>query len=103
MFGPSTPAGNNGVSDNHAAGTNNVPGASAASGISFDHSVLDNSDWNNPGTEMWYLPPGPALFQNMENSAVAMTAEGVNVGGLDLLEYMVMDPGEFSNLDGYQQ
>ncbi len=103
MFGPSTPAGSNGVSDHHTGGTNNVPGAPAAAGLSFDHSVLEHSDWNNPSTEMWYLPPGPALFQNMENSAVAMTAEGVNVGGLDLLEYMVMDPGEFGNLDGYQQ
>lgn len=48
---------------------------------------------------MWYLPPGPAFFQNMDNTAVAMTAEGVNVGGLDLLEYMAMDTG-FPVLDG---
>ncbi|XP_044717661.1 fungal zn(2)-Cys(6) binuclear cluster domain-containing protein [Hirsutella rhossiliensis] len=57
-------------------------------------------EWNNPGNEMWYLPTGPAFFQNMENSAVAMTAEGVNVGGLDLLEYMAMDPVQFSGMEG---
>ena len=55
-------------------------------------------EWNNAGNEMWYLPPGPAFFQNMENSSVAMTAEGVNVGGLDLLEYMAMDPVQFSGI-----
>ena len=60
----------------------------------MDATMFD--DWNNPGNEMWYLPTGPAFFQNMENSAVAMTAEGVNVGGLDLLDYMAMDPSGFS-------
>lgn len=54
-------------------------------------------EWNTPGNEMWYLPPGPAFFQNVGDGAVAMTAEGVNVGGMDLLEYMVMDQG--LNLD----
>ncbi|CEJ92095.1 Putative Fungal Zn binuclear cluster domain containing protein [[Torrubiella] hemipterigena] len=52
-------------------------------------------EWNNPGNEMWYLPAGPAFFQNAENHNVSMTAEGVNVGGLDLLEYMAMDPVQF--------
>lgn len=56
-------------------------------------------EWNNPGNEMWYLPAGPAFFQNMGDSAVSMTAEGVNVGGLDLLEYMAMDPVQFPNMD----
>lgn len=57
--------------------------------------LFDNStDWTNPNNEMWYLPTGPAFFQNMDSNAVAMTAEGVNVGGLDLLEYMAMDPME---------
>lgn len=55
--------------------------------------------WDH-GNEMWYLPPGPAFFQNMGDSSVAMTAEGVNVGGLDLLEYMAMDPVQFSSIDG---
>ncbi|KAJ6785906.1 hypothetical protein PWT90_05547 [Aphanocladium album] len=52
-------------------------------------------EWNNPGNEMWYLPAGPAFFQNMGDGGVSMTAEGVNVGGLDLLEYMAMDPVQF--------
>ncbi|KAH6976127.1 hypothetical protein BKA56DRAFT_488934 [Ilyonectria sp. MPI-CAGE-AT-0026] len=63
----------------------------------MDVSLFD--DWNNQGNEMWYLPPGPAFFQNVENTSVAMTAEGVNVGGLDLLEYMAMDPSQFPGLD----
>ncbi|SPQ22947.1 3474b245-7b01-4a3c-9c9f-95d544fee2d3 [Thermothielavioides terrestris] len=54
--------------------------------------LFENQDWANPNTEMWYLPAGPAFFQNMDNNAVSMTAEGVNVGGMDLLEYMAMDP-----------
>lgn len=57
-------------------------------------------DWTSPGNEMWYLPTGPAFFQNMGgDNSVAMTAEGVNVGGLDLLEYMAMDPVQFSSID----
>ena len=44
------------------------------------------------GNEIWYLPPGAAFYQNMENNAVSMTAEGINVGGLDLLDYMAMEP-----------
>ncbi|EJP67170.1 hypothetical protein MY5147_006473 [Beauveria neobassiana] len=56
-------------------------------------------EWNNPGNEMWYLPAGPAFFQNMGDGGVSMTAEGVNVGGLDLLEYMAMDPVQFSALE----
>ncbi|KAI5457706.1 hypothetical protein BGZ63DRAFT_427740 [Mariannaea sp. PMI_226] len=63
----------------------------------MDANLFD--DWHNQGNEMWYLPPGPAFFQNMENTSVAMTAEGVNVGGLDLLEYMAMDPSQFPGLD----
>ncbi|KAM0455699.1 hypothetical protein ACHAPV_002786 [Trichoderma viride] len=80
-IGPSTPA-----ADNNNTSAN------------MDVNLFD--EWNNAGSEMWYLPPGPAFFQNMENSSVAMTAEGVNVGGLDLLEYMAMDPVHFPGLDG---
>lgn len=52
--------------------------------------------------QMWYLPPGPGLFQNMgENSNVTMTDQGVNVGGVDLLEFMAMDPPSFNaSMDG---
>jgi hypothetical protein len=49
-----------------------------------------NGEWANQ-TEMWYLPTGPAFFQNSDQ-AITQTAEGVNVGGFDLLEYMAMDP-----------
>ena len=82
-MGPSTP-----TADNTAT----------AIGTGMDVSIFD--DWSNPGNEMWYLPAGPAFFQNMEtNGSVSMTAEGVNVGGLDLLEYMAMDPVQFSSID----
>ncbi|CRK15476.1 hypothetical protein BN1708_002719 [Verticillium longisporum] len=67
----------------------------------IDHptvDMFDSSEWGNPGNEMWYLPPGAAFFQNMENG-VAMTSEGLNVGGVDLLEYMAMDP-QFPVMDG---
>ncbi|KAG5997867.1 hypothetical protein E4U43_002560 [Claviceps pusilla] len=84
-MGPSTPAAH--VDHN---------GAAALPGV--DMHLFD--EWNNPGNEMWYLPTGPAFFQNMGDSSVAMTAEGVNVGGLDLLEYMAMDPVQFSSIDG---
>ncbi|KAI2638245.1 hypothetical protein GGS21DRAFT_510320 [Xylaria nigripes] len=56
------------------------------------------TDWSTD--EMWYLPPGAGLFQNMgENSNVTMTDQGVNVGGIDLLEFMAMDPPNFGGLD----
>lgn len=82
---------------------NTSMGPSTPSAVAMEPSAPDGNmfdEWNNPGNEMWYLPPGPAFFQNMENSAVAMTAEGVNVGGLDLLEYMAMDPVQFAGMDG---
>ena len=100
MFEPSTPAAHHGLPDGAHASTSAGNNGNAGTNLGFDTSGFDNSDWNNPGNEMWYLPPGPALFQNMENSAVAMTAEGVHVGGLDLLEYMVMD--DFGAMEGYQ-
>jgi hypothetical protein len=92
MFGPSTPA--------PAADNNNANGVSGAGG-SNDNGMFD-VDWANPGTEMWYLPPGAAFFQNIDNTSVAMSAEGVHVGGLDLLDYMAMDPNDqqFGVLDG---
>ncbi|KAG6210926.1 hypothetical protein E4U50_002489 [Claviceps purpurea] len=84
-IGPSTPSAH---VDHHGAAA--VPGT--------DMNLLE--DWTSPGNEMWYLPTGPAFFQNMGgDNSVAMTAEGVNVGGLDLLEYMAMDPVQFSSID----
>ncbi|KAG6001755.1 hypothetical protein E4U21_003866 [Claviceps maximensis] len=84
-MGPSTPAAH--VDNN---------GAAALAGP--DMYLFD--EWNIPGNEVLFLPTAPALFQNMGDSSVAMTAEGVNVGGLDLLEYMAMDPVQFSSIDG---
>lgn len=45
--------------------------------------------------DMWFLPAGPAFFQSVGgpgDSGVGMSAEGINVGGMDLLDYMAMDP-----------
>lgn len=47
---------------------------------------------------MWYLPPGAAFFQNVNDQAITQTAEGVNVGGMDLLDYMTLDT--FQTMDG---
>ncbi len=59
-----------------------------------------DSDWTNPSNEMWYLPPGAAFFSNMGDASVSMTAEGVNVGGIDLLDFMAMDDQPYGVLDG---
>ncbi|KAK7938115.1 uncharacterized protein PG986_014983 [Apiospora aurea] len=78
----------------------------AVSGSALDHSISDNifepgTEWTNPEDPTWYLPPGPGLFQNMgENSNVTMTDQGVNIGGLDLLDYMAMDPSNFNAMEG---
>lgn len=87
--GPATPA---------AALENGGGGATTSTAGGMDVTLFE--EWNNPGNEMWYLPAGPAFFQNMGDGGVSMTAEGVNVGGLDLLEYMAMDPVHFPGLDG---
>ncbi len=88
MFGPSTPAATTSL-DNTTTSTSNGGGVGDGAG-----GIFDNPDWANPNNEMWYLPTGPAFFQNIDNNAVSMTAEGVSVGGMDLLEYMAMDPME---------
>lgn len=55
----------------------------------------DGHDWAaGPANDMWFLPAGPAFFQNVGgpgDSGVGMSAEGINVGGMDLLDYMAMD------------
>ncbi|KAL5594568.1 hypothetical protein BROUX41_001492 [Berkeleyomyces rouxiae] len=76
-----------------AAGTGMTPAATTAAGASaqaLHGGVLGLDDWT--GGDMWYLPPGPAFFQNVDNNNVQMTSEGVNVGGTDLLDYLAMDP-----------
>ncbi|KAI1326005.1 transcriptional activator ARO80 [Xylariaceae sp. FL0255] len=82
FFGPTgTPLGNPGMMDTGNLGDN----------LQFE----SGTDWTQD--DMWYLPPGAGLFQNVgENSNVTMTDQGVNVGGVDLLEYMAMDPPGFT-------
>ncbi|KAI1763070.1 hypothetical protein GGR53DRAFT_467705 [Hypoxylon sp. FL1150] len=86
VFGSTTPA-----MGNHVLDTSNLT-----------DNIFDAShDWA-ADDQMWYLPPGPSLFQNIgENTNVTMTDQGVNVGGVDLLEYMAMDPPSFdAPMDG---
>ena len=65
----------------------------------MDPNFGGTGDWTN-AADMWYLPPGAAFFQNSDQ-AITQTAEGVNVGGFDLLEYMAMDPMEtFAEMNG---
>lgn len=62
-----------------------------------DNSLLSGgNDWDAAGNELWYLPAGAAFFQN--DQTVTQTAEGVNIGGMDLLDYTLGDG--FANLDG---
>ncbi|CAL3969249.1 unnamed protein product [Diplocarpon coronariae] len=50
-------------------------------------------DWNaSNGADFWYLPPGTAFYQHLNDQGVTQTAEGVNVGGMDLLDFMALDP-----------
>jgi hypothetical protein len=103
MFGPSTPAGATGLENNNNSNNNNNNNNTGSNGNGNgtagnlgggdgSSGLFETPDWANPGNEMWYLPTGPAFFQNIDSNAVSMTAEGVNVGGIDLLEYMAMDP-----------
>jgi len=58
-------------------------------------------DWNgNGGNEVWYLPPGSAFYQHINDQGVTQTAEGVNVGGMDLLDFMALD-NPFADGTGY--
>jgi hypothetical protein len=75
---------------------------SQAPGSTYGPDMTDQmfggaNDWSS-GNEMWYLPPGAAFFQNVNDQAITQTAEGVNVGGMDLLDYMTL--GDFPNIDG---
>ena len=70
-------------------------------GSTYGNDILDfsgaNNGWNSGGEDMWYLPAGAAFFQN-NDQAITQTAEGVNVGGMDLLDYMALD--NFTGGDG---
>ncbi|OTA61953.1 hypothetical protein K449DRAFT_395325 [Hypoxylon sp. EC38] len=86
VFGPATPALSGNVVDTSHLG---------------DNIFESGADWT-ADDQMWYLPPGPGLFQTVgENSNVTMTDQGVNVGGVDLLEFMAMDHPSFNTqMDG---
>ncbi|KAI0390418.1 hypothetical protein F5Y17DRAFT_444890 [Xylariaceae sp. FL0594] len=84
---------------NHASSSSSAAGGGVLDPPAIGESLFEpGSEW---GDEMWYLPPGAGLFQNVgEHSNVTMTDQGVNVGGVDLLEFMAMDPPPaFNNLD----
>ena len=55
------------------------------------------NNWTGNNEDMWYLPAGAAFFQN-NDQATTQTAEGVNIGGMDLLDYMTLS--EFPGMDG---
>ncbi|KAB8295921.1 hypothetical protein EYC80_008741 [Monilinia laxa] len=82
-----------------------ISGGPSFNGDSSIHSIFgipgsNNNDWgnNNTNDEMWYLPPGSAFYQDLNNQVnITQTADGVNVGGMDLLDYMALDnafPGD---------
>lgn len=76
-----------------------------APAVSEGGPAFGGSDWGNAG-EMWYLPPGAAFFHNANaDTSITQTSEGVNLGGVDLLDYMAMDsmdqyPGGIESLVG---
>ena len=59
--------------------------------------LFGGNEWGG-ANEMWYLPPGAAFFQNVNDPTITQTAEGVNVGGMDLLDYMAL--GDMPMMDG---
>lgn len=62
----------------------------------YDMDQGFGNEWGNAAGDLWYLPPGAAFFQNSDQ-AITQTAEGVNVGGIDLLDFMAMD--QFPGMD----
>jgi hypothetical protein len=55
-------------------------------------------DWSaNGNNEVWYLPPGTAFYQHINDQGVTQTAEGVNIGGMDLLDFMALDAPTFGD------
>lgn len=83
---------NAGTSHGGANSNNHSNGASAT--MPAADMFGDSGDWAGPGSDMWFLPAGPAFFQNVcgpGDTNVGMSAEGINVGGMDLLDYMAMD------------
>ncbi|KAH8588143.1 hypothetical protein B0O99DRAFT_656091 [Bisporella sp. PMI_857] len=66
-------------------------------GDNLGEPLFGAHEWGG-GNEMWYLPPGAAFFDNVNNQTITQTAEGVNVGGMDLLDYMAL--GDMPMMDG---
>lgn len=60
----------------------------------IDTTTSIPNEWAGQTNEVWYLPPGMAFFENINDQTVAQTSEGVNVGGMDLLDFMALDPLE---------
>jgi len=83
---PSTPTPLPAAIGRHGHGHGHGHGAQGNEPMIEDWSSGEGAD----NDLMWYLPTGPAFFQNVENN-VSMTAEGINVNGMDLLDYMAMD------------
>lgn len=78
----------------HSHHAHNLTAGGAGGGVSNDMfgAAGDGADWT--GDDIWFLPAGSAFFQNVAgpgDSGVGMSAEGINVGGMDLLDYMAMD------------
>jgi len=67
-------------------------------GVDMTEQLFGGNDW--AGNEMWYLPPGPEFYNNVNNQTITQTAEGVNVGGMDLLDYMTL--GDLPMMDSTQ-
>jgi len=81
----------------YASGAASVLGPSTPAAIDGGASTMGDEVFDWGGNEMWYLPAGPNFFQNVDSgTGVAMTAEG---GGMDLLDYMAMEP-HFPGIDG---
>lgn len=89
-------AATHGGSSSHAAGHNgngSGVGAVNTATLSDIFGGAGDAEWG-PASDLWFLPAGPAFFQNVAgpgDSGVGMSAEGINVGGMDLLDYMAMD------------
>lgn len=72
-----------------------TPYSSAPSNSNYEiDPIFGGNDWSvNQNSDMWYLPTGAAFFQNSDQ-AITHSAEGIQIAGLDLLDYMMGDlPG----------
>ncbi|KAG9242958.1 hypothetical protein BJ878DRAFT_554005 [Calycina marina] len=75
---------------NHGAFYANSTYSTPTYGNDMQEPLFGNSDWAG-GNEMWYLPPGSEFYNNVNNQTITQTAEGVNVGGMDLLDFLALN------------